>query len=143
MTPGPIISVQVLGKQWVVLNSLKASKDLLEKKSADTSNRPHFTVAGDLVGWGNVTPMLQYGDTHRKHRKFFGQHIGTNSSLVAYYSTQEAEARRFVLNVLEKPDDLMGHCRRYGADPHLRDWPRRSYFWQICCVIAVEDLAWL
>ena len=109
-TLGPIISLKVLGARWIVLDSLKVSKDLLEKKSAITSNRPHFTVAGDLVGWGNVTPLLQYGDTHRKHRKFFGRHIGTNSSLVAYYPAKEAEARRFVLNVLKNLDDLMAHC---------------------------------
>lgn len=147
-TPGPIISLNVLGTQWVVLNSLKASKDLLEKKSAVTSNRPCFAVAGDLVGWDGITAFLQYGDVHRKHRKFFGRHIGTNSSLVTFYPAKEAEARRFVLSVLKNPDDdLMAHCRRCGVYCPLSDWliwdiPGRStasLFWKISYGYSVKD----
>ena len=105
-----------MGTRYVVLNSLKATKDLLEKKSAITLDRPHFTMAGDLVGWGDVTPLLQHGDTHRKHRKLFHQYIGTKNSLEAFYPAKEAEAKQFICNVLKNPDDLLGHVRRCGAN---------------------------
>ena len=111
-TLGPIISLKVLGTQWVVLNSSKDAKNLLEKRSAITSDKVHLMVACDLVGWRNTTGFLQYGDTHRKHRKFFSRHIGTNNSLATFYPDEEAEARRFVLNVLKNPDDLIAHCNR-------------------------------
>ena len=104
-----------MGTQYIVLNSLKANKDLLEKKSAITSNRPHFTMGGDLVGWDNSMGFLQYGDTYRKHRKFFRQQIVTKSSLKAFYPTEEAEAKQFLCNVLKNPDDLIAHSRRCGA----------------------------
>ena len=101
-----------MGTRFVVLNSLKATNDLLEKKSAVTSNRPHFTMGCDLVGWSDSTGFLQYGDTYRKHRKFFQRQIGTKSSLEAFYSAEEEEAKQFARNVLKNPDNLIAHCRR-------------------------------
>ncbi|KAF8444934.1 cytochrome P450 [Boletus edulis BED1] len=117
---GPIISLRVMGTRYVVLNSLKATNDLLEKKSAITSNRPHFTMGGDLVGWGNSTPFLPYGDTFRKHRKFLHQQIGTKSSLEAFYLAEEEEAKQFVRNVMKNPDDLVAHSRRTAASVILK-----------------------
>jgi hypothetical protein len=105
-----------MGTRYVVLNSFKTTSDLLEKKSAITSNRPHFTMAGDLVGWGDTTGLLQYGDTCREHRKFFHQQIGTKSSLEALYPAEEEEAKQFVRNVLKNPDDLVAHSSRCGAN---------------------------
>lgn len=110
--PGHIISFKVMGTRYIALNSLKANTDLLEKKSAITSNRPHFTMGGDLVGWGDSMIFLQYGDTYRKHRKFFHQQIGTKSSLQAFYPAEEEEAKQFLRNVLRNPDDLVAHSRR-------------------------------
>ena len=105
-----------MGTQYVVLNSLNATKDLLEKKSVITSNRPHFTVGSDLVGWGDATGFMQHGDTHRKHRKLFHRYIGTKSSLEAFHPAEEAEAKQFVRNVLKNPDDLLVHVRRCDTD---------------------------
>ena len=110
-----------MGTRYIVLNTLKATNDLLEKKSAVTSNRPHFTMGGDLVGWGNSMIFLQYGDTYRKHRKFFHRQIGTKSSLEAFYLAEEEEARQFLRNILKSPDDLVMHSRRCGVDHALGD----------------------
>ena len=111
---GHIISLRVLGTQLIFLSSFKTTKDLLEKKSAITTNRPYVTVAGDLVGWGNITALLQYGDIFRKHRKFFARHISTNRNLVTFLPAEEAAARRFVLDVSRNNDDLIVQCRRCG-----------------------------
>ena len=115
---GPVVSLKIMGTQYVVLSSFKTTKDLLEKKSATTSNRPHLTMGGDLVGWRDTTAFLQYGDTCRKHRKFFGRQIGTKSSLEVFYAAEEVEARRFLRNVLKNTDDLVAlshRCIEYGA----------------------------
>jgi hypothetical protein len=49
-----------MGTRYIVLNSSKTAKDLLEKQSAITANRPHYTMGGDLVGWNDSTVFLQY-----------------------------------------------------------------------------------
>lgn len=103
--------MKVMGTQYLVLNSFEAAKDLLGKKSA--CNRPPFTMASELIGWGNSTGFLQYGETYRKHRKFFHQQIGTKSSLEAFYPAEEAEAKQLVYDVLKNPDNLLAHVRRW------------------------------
>jgi hypothetical protein len=40
--------LNVLGKSIVVLSSLKAARDLLEKKSANYSDRPRFVLLVEL-----------------------------------------------------------------------------------------------
>lgn len=45
---GDVVSVDVLGHPIVILNSFKAIEDLLVKKSAIFSGRPHLSMAGDL-----------------------------------------------------------------------------------------------
>lgn len=106
------MSLRVMGMRYIVLNTLNVANDLLEKKSAITSDRPRFKMGGDLVGWGNSMIFLQYGDTYRKHRKFFHQQIGTKSSLEAFHLAEEEEAKQFVRNVIKSPDDLVVHSRR-------------------------------
>ena len=106
------MTIRALGTRYVVLNSFKVTKDLLEQRSGITSNRPHFTVAGDLVGWGNATGFLQYGDVHRKHRKFFGRDVRTNNSIERFYPAEEAEAKRFIHDLFKSPDNLVVHCRK-------------------------------
>jgi len=117
-TPGPVMSFNVLGAKYVVLNSVKAIKDLLDKDSAVTSNRLHLTMGGELVGWKDSTVLLQYGDTYRKHRRFFHRQIGTKSSLEVFHPAQEEEARQLVRNVLKNPDNVIAHCCRYGLTAH-------------------------
>ncbi|KAF9237425.1 cytochrome P450 [Melanogaster broomeanus] len=109
---GPIISMNVLGTGVIVLNSAQAVNDILTKKSAITSDRPHLTMGGVLVGWGDATLFQQYGERFRQHRKFFHRQLGSRSSLTTCYPVEEEETRRFLCNVLSSPDDLAAHVHR-------------------------------
>ena len=109
----------VMGVRYVVLNSFKATNDLLEKKSIITANRARLTMGGDLVGWNDSTVFLQYGDTYRKHRKLFQRQIGTNNTIRAFYPVEEEEAKKFIRDLSKSPDDLIEHCGRYVDDHGL------------------------
>ncbi|KAF9237423.1 cytochrome P450 [Melanogaster broomeanus] len=109
---GHILSLNILGTQFIVINGMEAANDILEKKSSISSDRPHHTMGGDLVGWGNSTFLQQYGERHRQHRKFFHRQIGSRSSIATFYPAEEEETRRFLCNVLNQPDDLVAHIRR-------------------------------
>ncbi|KAI9457271.1 cytochrome P450 [Boletus coccyginus] len=117
---GPIMSFNVMGTKYVVLSSVKAIKDILDKNSAVTSNRLHLTMGGELVGWKDSTVFLQYGDTYRKHRKFFHRQIGTKNSLEAFSPAEEEEARQLVRNVLKNPDNVIAHCCRMASSAILK-----------------------
>lgn len=52
---GDLLFFRGLGSHVLVLNSMKAINDLLDKRSSVYSNRPTFTVVGELMGLGQVS----------------------------------------------------------------------------------------
>ena len=52
---GDLVFFHGLGNNILVLNSMKAINDLLEKKGSIYSDRPSFTVVGELMGLGQVS----------------------------------------------------------------------------------------
>ena len=67
---GDVVSVTTLGQRVVILNSLQAATDLLEKRSSIYSDRPRFTLVAESVysdavyifvahrtaGWASIWP---------------------------------------------------------------------------------------
>ncbi|KAG2046757.1 cytochrome P450 [Suillus hirtellus] len=62
---GNISHIEVVGQHIVVLNSVKAAIDMLDKKSTLYSDRPIFSVGGELVGWKHSLTLLPDGDRFR------------------------------------------------------------------------------
>ncbi|KAF9257322.1 cytochrome P450 [Marasmius fiardii PR-910] len=63
-----------LGKSIVVLNSIRATEDLLEKRSAIYSSRPRFTMSLPSNGDGTVILFIMpYGNDWKAHRRMFQQ----------------------------------------------------------------------
>jgi hypothetical protein len=54
-SPGDVIYLEVLGKPMLVLNSMEAINDLLDKRSDIYSCRPTLTMGGELIGFDKVT----------------------------------------------------------------------------------------
>jgi cytochrome P450 len=110
--PGEICSISVLGTRIVILNSANAAIDVLEKKSAVNSNRPHLTMAGDLAGWGNSFFLQQYGERFQQSRTMFHKLFGSPDKLRAFHPIRQQEAQRFVRDVLNVPGELADHVRK-------------------------------
>ncbi|KAH7889001.1 cytochrome P450 [Phlebopus sp. FC_14] len=117
---GDIFSMSVLGTQTIILNSAKTTSDILDKQSAICSNRPHLVMADDLIGWDKGFLFMQYGERFRQTRKFFHHHLGTRTSLAAFSSVEEEETRRFLMNVLKSPEDLLDHIRKTAGSIILK-----------------------
>ncbi|KAI1080356.1 cytochrome P450 [Whalleya microplaca] len=108
---GPISSVTTLGTTIVILNSAQLAFELLEKRSNIYSSRPKMTFLGEMVGWENSTVLLQQNDRWRASRKAMHSVIGLKTTLSRMNPIQEAEVHRFLLRVLEEPEDLIKHIR--------------------------------
>jgi hypothetical protein len=48
---GDVVYINVLGQEMIILNSSKAAVDLLDKRSANYSDRPVVMMCGEIVGW--------------------------------------------------------------------------------------------
>ncbi|KAJ4478446.1 cytochrome P450 [Lentinula aciculospora] len=111
---GDIIFFHGLGTNILVLNSLKAVNDLLEKNGTIYSHRPVFTVAGELMGLDQSLALIPYGKEWREHRKL--ANIALSSVSVQKYRTvQEDLSALLIRDILINPGDFFKHVRLSAA----------------------------
>ncbi|KAG1907691.1 cytochrome P450 [Suillus fuscotomentosus] len=117
---GDISHVEVLGRHIIVLNSVKAAIELLDKKSAVYSDRPVLTMGGELVGWKYCMGLLSYGDRFRYYRKNIHRVIGNRAAMDIYEPIEEIETRRLLKRIFAKPEQLQAHIRHTAGAIILR-----------------------
>ncbi|KAG2080200.1 cytochrome P450 [Suillus discolor] len=117
---GNISHIEVVGQHIVVLNSVKAAIDMLDKKSTLYSDRPIFPVGGELVGWKHSLGLLPDGDRFRRYRRNIHRMIGSRAAVGIYSQIEEVETRRFLQRVLTKPGQLQAHVRHTAGAIILR-----------------------
>lgn len=61
--------------------------------------------------------MQPYSDRFRTYRKVIHQVIGSKATAARFNPLQEVEIRRFLLRVLDRPNDLVQHIRTYDSFP--------------------------
>ncbi|EPS95741.1 hypothetical protein FOMPIDRAFT_1053918 [Fomitopsis schrenkii] len=97
---GDIVHLNLLGKHVVVLNSYETAKDVLEQSKY--SDRPHFTMAGELMGFLPSIILSPY-DAHWKFMRKLTHQAISKTAVSTYDSYHEADARRLVNLLLENP----------------------------------------
>ncbi|KIP01864.1 hypothetical protein PHLGIDRAFT_131056 [Phlebiopsis gigantea 11061_1 CR5-6] len=110
---GDVMYLDVLGKPVLILSSEDAATDLLDKRSANYSDRPRFPIY-QRIGWRDIMAFLPYGTYYRKLRKMFGVPFD-RAQVAAYKPIQEQEANALLMNVLRDPAALDTHVHRYSA----------------------------
>lgn len=116
---GDICSVTVLGQTFIILGSSDTAVDLLAKRSSTYSDRPHLTMACDLVRWDLTIPLMSSGNTLRTHRRLL--HSCLNANVIDKFGRiQENEARQLLKRLLEAPEKFHNHVARLAAYLSLR-----------------------
>ncbi|KAK0185472.1 cytochrome P450 [Armillaria mellea] len=116
---GDMCSVTILGQTFIILSSADAAIDLLAKRSSTYSDRPHLTMACDLVRWDLTIPLMSSGNTLRTHRRLL--HSCLNANVIDRFGRiQENETRQLLKWLLEAPEKLHDHVARLAADLSLR-----------------------
>lgn len=113
--PGDVSSATMLGQRIVVLNSVQAAVDLLEKRGSIYSDRPVMTMAGELMTWGELLVFSPYGSRFRDIRRFFHRYVGSRGQLekmAPFHDLQEAETSRFLTRLLHDPENFVDHIRK-------------------------------
>ncbi|KAI1191509.1 putative cytochrome P450 oxidoreductase OrdA-like protein [Nemania serpens] len=146
---GPISSITTFGTTVILLHSPELALEILEKRSANYSNRPTGPLT-DFVGFNDLLGARQYDKTFRLMRKTLRPSIGNTSAVMSYLSVLDKEVHRFLFRVLQEPGLLTDHARTmtgaiilkiaygYTVEPHddpLVDLADRSMAHVSLCVV--------
>jgi cytochrome P450 len=105
--------LNLTGQPLIILNSLQAAIDLMDKRSSIYSDRPSFHMA-EGAGWRDCIVFLSTGSQFRKHRGMF-QTAFASSNTAQYRIKQESLARPLIRRIPERPGDWREHLWRYAG----------------------------
>ncbi|KAI0742423.1 cytochrome P450 [Daedaleopsis nitida] len=112
---GDVVFFKLFQTPTIVLNSLESARDLLDKRSANYSDRPRMVLLAELLGHDTSLPSMRYGDRFRKRRKWFHDFFLKPGTLAKYHPVQQREVHVLLQNLLESPDAFFQHLYRYVA----------------------------
>ncbi|KAH7884762.1 cytochrome P450 [Phlebopus sp. FC_14] len=110
---GDLLYVRLLGQDFIVLNSERMARALLDHRSTIYSDRPVIPTH-NLFGMQFSTVMLPYGDEWRLHRKLFHHALRAESD-TRYREVYLTRARTLLINLLEAPVDFEVHLKGFVA----------------------------
>jgi cytochrome P450 len=113
-----ILHFSVLGRSIVVLNSIEAARDLLDKRGANYADRPRF-VLFEVMGWGITLTFLRWSPRFKLHRKMLQQSF-TQTACKAYRPVQLEEARRAARAIMDEPQNWEVLLRQFSTAVVLR-----------------------
>ncbi|KAL4966919.1 cytochrome P450 [Aspergillus stella-maris] len=113
-TYGPIFSVKLGPQTLVVLNSPYLVKQLIDKQSANFSDRPKSYIADNLILHHDHLMFLGPDARWRRGRKLYHQFFNEPLCENNYHHLQNAEGSQLLRDLCDSPDDFMGHCKRYS-----------------------------
>jgi hypothetical protein len=76
---GPVMALRYGKDLLIVLGTLEAGRDLLDKRSNIYSSRPHL-VMGENVSHGYRTLLMPYGDNWKRHIKLQRSYLGPSAA---------------------------------------------------------------
>ncbi|KAH0839032.1 O-methylsterigmatocystin oxidoreductase [Fonsecaea pedrosoi] len=117
---GPISSLTVLGQTMIIISDQKVAVDLMEKRSASHSSRPKPVFGADMCGWNRILGLMPYSNKSRAYRRALHTVLGTSSAIDPFRPLIELETRRFLLSVLENPQEVLHLIRTQAGSIILK-----------------------
>ncbi|KAK1671749.1 cytochrome P450 [Colletotrichum godetiae] len=108
-----VLYFNVLGRPVIVLNSVRAAVDLLDKRGANYCDRPRF-VLFEVMGWRKTLTFLRWGPAFRMHRRIL-QRSFSKTSIQRYRKLQEREALVLLKGIIRDPGSWETSLRRFAT----------------------------
>ncbi|KAF7374549.1 O-methylsterigmatocystin oxidoreductase [Mycena sanguinolenta] len=108
-----IVHASALGQHIVVINSVKTTVEIFEKRAHVYSSRPVLTML-ELMDWDFAFVMLPAGDKWRDHRKMFHQHFRPDVSR-DYHPIQMKKVHLLLQELLSSPQEFREHLKTLAA----------------------------
>ncbi|KAG1747528.1 cytochrome P450 [Suillus occidentalis] len=112
-TYGDLIRVRLMGQEFVIINSEKIARALLDQRSAIYSDRPVLSTR-KFYGIEWLTVLLHYGAELRSHRKLFHHALQAESS-IGQREIYLHRARSLLASLLHDPEGFEAHIQSFVA----------------------------
>ncbi|KAI0258889.1 cytochrome P450 [Gloeopeniophorella convolvens] len=109
-----VVHVDVLGSHIVILNSMKAARELLERRSSIYSDRLPSVVLLEFLGMTYNIGFLPYGKQWRYLRSKFDTNLKP-AAAKAYEPLEQRATHRLLRSLLAKPDNFPQHLRHMAG----------------------------
>ncbi|KAH9889804.1 CyP450 monooxygenase [Cubamyces lactineus] len=108
-TYGSLVYLRVPRNPLLIIGDAETAFELLDKRSAYTSDRPTNPMA-ELMGMDGIFGLMSYGERWKRQRRNFWQHF--HLGVVAqYHAAQSVQARKFLVKLLQSPSRVKEHIR--------------------------------
>ncbi|KAG2123752.1 cytochrome P450 [Suillus clintonianus] len=110
---GDIVYARLFGQHFIIINSEKVARAVVDKRSAIYSDRP-VIATNEYFGLSFNTGLQPYGDTFRMHRKLYHQSMRievTNS----YQDLYLRKAHELIVNLLDDSNKVEGHLNTLAS----------------------------
>ncbi|KAG7098107.1 hypothetical protein E1B28_000079 [Marasmius oreades] len=109
---GGIYSLKLGPATAIVISDAAAIKELMDKRSQSTSDRPPNYIVESVTGGLNLV-LARYTDTWRTLRRT-AHSILTPQMSAKHLPIQYAEATQLLYDIIQTPDSFYTHIRRYS-----------------------------
>ncbi|KAK7029529.1 hypothetical protein VNI00_014406 [Paramarasmius palmivorus] len=109
---GDLYSLKISSATVLVINSMEIAKELMDKRSAITADRPKNHMVIRVTDGLNMA-HAQYDDTWRTLRKA-AHTILTPKAVETHLPIQRAEASQVLYDFLTSPENFFKHTKRYS-----------------------------
>ncbi|KAJ7579218.1 cytochrome P450 [Mycena floridula] len=109
-----VIHLKVFGTSILVVNTLEAATELLEKRSSIYSDRPRFTMLNELMGWDFNFAFMPYGDKWRARRTLFHQEFN-QTSVQRQQPRLRENTHDLLRRLLDDPENFTTHIRHMAG----------------------------
>ncbi|KAF7348412.1 Cytochrome P450 [Mycena sanguinolenta] len=110
---GDVVHVQVFGNHILILNSVKAATELLEKRAILYSDRPTVPMISLSGGEWNLV-LMPHGNRWREHKRMFHQYF-RREAIPTYYPIQRRKIQDLLRGLLSTPEDFDAHMKTLAA----------------------------
>ncbi|KAG8939936.1 hypothetical protein FRC03_005898 [Tulasnella sp. 419] len=111
---GSVYSLKFGSNTVIVISSLDAIHEIMEKNGASTGSRPEFAPILRFSGPGRYVLFKPYGNEVRKYRKVFAE-LMKPSTREHVNTILRAEMSQLLHETKQNPDQLFDHIKRYSA----------------------------
>ncbi|CAE6439249.1 unnamed protein product [Rhizoctonia solani] len=105
---GDIICLRTVSNTTIIINSEILVMELLEKRAAETSDRPRNVFVREMMGWNTSTVLQSHNNRHRRLRKTMAL-VLQQSQARTYSALHSSNLLQFLLALSKTPENYMNH----------------------------------